>query len=49
MAERRMKGQGRIYNDTERHLKDYGSTPSEGFDDRRDDIYYIQRQLKRDY
>lgn len=49
IADRRMRGQGRIYNDTERHLKDYGSIPSEGFDDRRDDIYYIQRQLKRDY
>ena len=49
IADRRMRGQGRIYTDTERHLKDYDSIPSEGFDDRRDDIYYIQRQLKRDY
>jgi len=49
LAERRMKGKGHIYNDTERHMKDYGCGRSEGFDDRRDDIYYLQRQLKRDY
>lgn len=28
--------------------RDYGDLPLDGYDDRRDDIYYIQRQLKRE-
>jgi len=42
-----MSGQGNP-DTVKRHNKDYKHEPVPGFDDRRNDIYYLQQQLKRD-
>jgi len=48
IKDERMSGQG-IPDTVKRHNTDYKHEPVPGFDDRRNDIYYIQQQLKRDY